>query len=544
MTAYEFVPTDRLDGAARRLVSLEAKGVRLRAGKGRVTPSGALDGVTDDDRNWIGEHQLDLLELLEVRPIQALSEDPSPDRIFDLAPPQMGMWTGAQHPDPAVQATVFATNQSIRLLCIGPMDVEAMQRAFRRVTLKHPALRARLERETPRQGFHPADEMRVAYRDLSGLDTAAVLGILDEEEQSACDFFGGKLARATLFRLAENRHFFHLVCNHVIIDGWSGPILTRDIVSAYRSAPGDDASWREQGRLYFGYLDWEQSSRQKARQSLAVRRWRRWLSDAPSRSISARLDNPRTGEKEFCDAVYKGDLDPSVAPYLGRAGAALGVTPGTVVVAAIMLLLAEESDCSTPIALMLDSGRLRPEQARLCSFFAIPLPIGMCIQHGDSLQVHTSRVAEVLRERRGEPLNWTALLEAYPHRPIADPDNLAPFTFNIVNFDMRDTGMTYGDHSAQEPGQGHAGQGGHGPAAGQLRFMPTPSSYPGYALPGDVCLNITIRRQLSCAWNYNSKIIEPSTIARLATRLGEIITLIGESPLMTVGEALCARVST
>ncbi len=378
------VSTDALDEAVRGLADLEARGIHLRAGGGRVSFIGDADQLSEDDRNWIGERQRDLQELLDVRPIDPLGECPGPDRLFDLTAPQLGLWSGASHPDPRAFAAVSTTNQAIRLRCLGLIDIRAVARAFRRVVLKHPALRARLERSAPKVGFHPVDEMQVGYRDILGLKEAAVLQLLDEEEQAPFEFFGGKLSRATLYRWAENRHLLQIVCNHIIIDGWSAPIVTRDFIAAYNAGPGDDAPWRDRGRLYFGYLDWEQSTRQKARRRLAALRWRRWLSEAPSRPVSARVDEPRTGDHEICDAVHNVDLDPEIMPRLCDAAPKLGATAGNIVIAAIMLLLVEESECDTPVALMLDSGRWRPEQAELCSFFATPLPIAMRVRHDES----------------------------------------------------------------------------------------------------------------------------------------------------------------
>jgi hypothetical protein len=541
MLAPEAPPSDQTDVAIGKLLGLEGKGIRLRPTAHRILPAGDLEKLEESDRRWIETHEQALLRLLQVRPIRALDEDPDPARTFGLAPPQMGMWIGAGHADPAVRESVATTNQSIRLLCQGAIDFEAVERAFRRITLKHPALRACLECDAPRQSFHSADDMNVARRDLSGMSRSAAQAVVEQTEKSGCAFFGGQLTRATVFRLAEETHLFHLVCNHVVIDGWSAPIVTQDFISAYRAGPGDDTPWREQGRFYFGYLEGEQNLAKSARKDLAAGRWRRWLADAPSRSVSPRPDRLRAGDKEFCDAVHRETLDPALPTLLGRAARALGVTPGAIVTAAIMLLLVEESDCDTPVALMLDSGRSRPEQARLCGFFATPLPISMSIDPCESLEAHASRTAAVLRERRGEPLDWAALTDAYPHRPAANPDRLAAFTFNIVNFDVMGSGASAGGPPA------HAVSGaqpdGLRPAASvdAVRFQPLPPAYHGAANPGDLCPIIVIHGRPACLWSYNARLFDPGTLHRLTVRLVELISLICERPAATVGETIRAR---
>jgi hypothetical protein len=376
------------------------------------------------------------------------------------------------------------------------------------------------------------------------LDKAVVTEILADEERSPFEFFGGKLARAHLVRCSENVHLFQLVCHHVIIDGWSAPILKRDFISAYFADSDDQGPWREQGKLYFGYLDWERSVGRAARKRLSLLRWRRWLSEAPSHSVSVHLDRPRKAALEICDAVHMEDLDSSLSDALAETARTLGLTVGAVVTAAIMLLLAEESGCDVPVAVMLDSGRSRPELARLCSFFAIPLLVSMRIERDMSLAAHASAVSKMLRDRRAEPMDWASLQDAYPHRPVAHPDRLAAFTFNIANFDMRSAAE--GPGSAPRPAAASprpTGAVDREPRSqlsrsDQVRFVPLPVEYRGYANPGDLCLNIAIGGELNCAWNYNSNLIEPGTLRRLSTRLAEIIRDICEQPSLCVREAV------
>ncbi len=162
-----------------------------------------------------------------------------------------------------------------------------------------------------------------------------------------------------------------------------------------------------------------------------------------------------------------------------------------------------------------------------------------------------TRTAAVVRECRAEPLDWAGLLEAYPHRPAADPDRLAAFTFNVVNFDILGASTTSAStiSASTTPGtpavrgtvEERSSPRGQGPDSGQLRFVPAPAAYHAVANPGDLCLNFLIRRRPMCAWNYNSRLVAPGTMHRLSTRLTELITLICDQPSITVGEAICAR---
>ncbi len=53
------------------------------------------------------------------------------------------------------------------------------------------------------------------------------------ERAAVCDLAGQPAFRAVLIRVAERRHRFVLTNHHIVLDGWSMPILLREIFASY-----------------------------------------------------------------------------------------------------------------------------------------------------------------------------------------------------------------------------------------------------------------------------------------------------------------------
>src|SRR6202047_5623270 len=62
------------------------------------------------------------------------------------------------------------------------------------------------------------------------------------------------LLRFPLRRIADSEHRLILTCHHLLLDGWSGPILVRELLTLYAHA--GDAGVLPPVRPYRDYLSW------------------------------------------------------------------------------------------------------------------------------------------------------------------------------------------------------------------------------------------------------------------------------------------------
>ena len=124
----------------------------------------------------------------------------------------------------------------------GPLDPHRLRDAVHTVLNRHPNLAARFcdQFDQPVQ-IIPADPVAAwRYVDLSA-DDVDVDADVDEQIQrvcaaeraAVCDLADPPAFRAALIRTAEDRHRCVLTFHHIVVDGWSMPILLQEIFAGY-----------------------------------------------------------------------------------------------------------------------------------------------------------------------------------------------------------------------------------------------------------------------------------------------------------------------
>ncbi len=157
--------------------------------------------------------------------------------LLPLLPLQQGLLFHAQV-DPAAQAYATMTRVTLE----GTPDVERLQRALDQVLRAHPQLAARFDADASGAswqivpadpGHWPLDVLRLD--DLDEPDRAAALAAIERGEL-ARDFTParGPLVHAALVWLAPERHVLLLNAHHLVVDGWSTPLLLEALLTAYR----------------------------------------------------------------------------------------------------------------------------------------------------------------------------------------------------------------------------------------------------------------------------------------------------------------------
>jgi non-ribosomal peptide synthase protein (TIGR01720 family) len=131
----------------------------------------------------------------------------------------------------------------------GALDAKRLRDAVHTVVARHPNLAARFCEEfgEPVQ-IIPADPV-MAWRYLELDPDNDVEGetqrLCAAERAAVCDLADQPTFRAALIRTAGNRHRFVLTIHHIVIDGWSLPILLQEIFASYYGERlGAPASYR------------------------------------------------------------------------------------------------------------------------------------------------------------------------------------------------------------------------------------------------------------------------------------------------------------
>ena len=120
----------------------------------------------------------------------------------------------------------------------GVLDQHRLRDAVHTVVARHPNLAPRFTDQfgAPVQVLMAEPQTAWRFVDLRGddCDPAAEVDQLCATERSAvCDLLSRPTFRAALIRTAANEHRFVLTFHHIVIDGWSLPILLQEIFASY-----------------------------------------------------------------------------------------------------------------------------------------------------------------------------------------------------------------------------------------------------------------------------------------------------------------------
>ncbi len=133
---------------------------------------------------------------------------------------------------------VYAVQLDITLS--GRLDQHRLRDAVHTVVNRHPNLAARFcQRFDEPVQIIPADPVapwRYVELGADGVDVDEQIQRLCAAERAAvCDLADQPAFRAALIRIAEDRHRFVLTNHHIVLDGWSMPILLQEIFAGYHA---------------------------------------------------------------------------------------------------------------------------------------------------------------------------------------------------------------------------------------------------------------------------------------------------------------------
>jgi hypothetical protein len=170
--------------------------------------------------------------------------------------------------------------EQLSLTLRGDLDVAAFEQVWRQVTRRHATLRTAFVWEgldEPLQLVRRRAEARWEHVDLRGLPA-------DEQQRRSAAYLRADrergfalpeapLMRMWLGRLTDETRQFVWSFHHLLLDGWSLPIILEEVLSAYEASRGAKVSKADSGRPYIDYINWlgqQDTSRAEAF-------WRRYL---------------------------------------------------------------------------------------------------------------------------------------------------------------------------------------------------------------------------------------------------------------------------
>ncbi|MFE3682089.1 amino acid adenylation domain-containing protein [Streptomyces sp. NPDC059095] len=408
-------------------------------------------------------------------------------------------------------------NTGLTLRLRGALDTDALRRALLRLAARHDALRTTFRTDGGQGTQHIAasPELPLKIADLADApDTdrrRAAEELLADELGRPHDLATGPLTRALLIRLDDADHLLLLAQHHIVTDGWSVGILTRELAALYRAeTTGEPDGLAEPAVQYPDFAVWEQAQRGSEAEAGHLRYWRRHLEGV--QQLELPTDHPRPAVRTTSGAGHRRHLPPALMARLRTLATGRGTTVFTVLAGACALLFARYSGQRDVAFGTITTGRDRQELEDVVGFFANTVVVRADVDERASVD----RFVERMR---------TTLLDAFAHDAV-------PFDRVVEELAVpRDPSRTPLVQALVVQQTATAR-----PRAGGLRFDDHPLPRP--AARFDLVLEFTPDADGGCVLTaeFNTDLFEPATVARMARHVQRLLEAMADGPGRTLAE--------
>lgn len=278
------------------------------------------------------------------------------ESIYPLSPMQQGMlFHTLYEPQSGVYLEQFCLTLS------GNLDISVFQQACVRVVKRHPVLRTLVvweKQEKPLQVVCKQVELpwqNYDWRSLSATEQQERLeAFLQADRVQGFVLDKAPLMRFTLIRVADDTYEFVWSFHHLLIDGWSWPILCKEVFAFYSALLKGKYLYLNTPRPYRYYINWLQQQDLRAAEIF----WRQQLHGftSPTRLLLDRgeahnLQQPKTYHEQHCC------LSATITAALQSQAQQYHLTLSTFVQAAWAILLGRYTDESELVFGATVSGR-------------------------------------------------------------------------------------------------------------------------------------------------------------------------------------------
>ncbi|MEU6585622.1 amino acid adenylation domain-containing protein [Nocardia sp. NPDC046763] len=250
--------------------------------------------------------------------------------VWPLAPLQSGLFVHAVIATPAAPGVADVYNVQTVLRPGGAIDRDRLRQAGQRILQRYANLRAAFVFDASGKPLQVVPEtVELPWREVDLASADDLVELAAQERARRFDPARPPLLRFTLARVAEAEPVLIVTYHHILFDGWSVPLMLRDLLALYTGGeqlPAPAGSFRD-------YLAWNHGRDAAA----STRAWRRVLDGVSALTLVAPA--ARTRETTVTTGEYRWSLDAETTGALGGSAAELGVTVNTVVQVVWAILL-------------------------------------------------------------------------------------------------------------------------------------------------------------------------------------------------------------
>ncbi|WP_269856945.1 non-ribosomal peptide synthetase [Streptomyces sp. RPT161] len=445
-------------------------------------------------------------------PAEAIPPAPR-DQPLPLSSAQRRLWF---LDDLTAGGTEYNTGVALRLR--GPLDPGALRRALDRLAARHVSLRTTFT-TVDGQGVQRIDAdatLPLRTADLGALPAQqrAEAGerLLTEELSRPYDIATGPLSRALLIRIDSDDHLLLLAQHHIVTDGWSVGVLTRELAALYHAeVSGEPDSLPVPSVQYPDFAVWERQRPAGDADAEDLAYWKRHLTGM--QHLDLPTDRPRPAVRTTPGAAHRQHLPADLVARLRNLAGGRSTTVFTLFAGAAALLFSRYSGQRDVVFGTITNGRGRRDLEDVTGFFANTVVLRAQVDDTATVDrfVETMR-ATVLDAFAHDGVPFDRVVEELA--PARDPSRTPLVQVLVVqqaplDLPSRAGGLRIDDHPLPRPA---------------ARF--------------DLVLEFTPRADGTCELTveYNTDLFEARTVDRMSRHLHRLLEGMADGPHRTLGE--------
>ncbi len=243
---------------------------------------------------------------------------------------QRELWLASQ----LGQEASLAFNESVTLRMSGSLHLQALQDALLALSDRHESLRSTFGADGMTMLIAPRGTLQARLLDLSAqaaaAQTEALAALKRHEVTEPFNLTRGPLVQATLVRLGAALHELVVTAHHIVCDGWSFGVVSRELMALYGAFAGGQAQAALPPADSFGDYVLAGHGNEQTRATEADERYWVQVFDGSVPVLDLPADRPRGSVRGFAsrreDLVLRPDLVQAARTLGAPRGASLFAT--------------------------------------------------------------------------------------------------------------------------------------------------------------------------------------------------------------------------
>ncbi|HWA24157.1 MAG TPA: condensation domain-containing protein, partial [Lacunisphaera sp.] len=359
--------------------------------------------------------------------------------LREMTPVQEGMYYAQMRGD---AGDAYRVQQHWQL--VGEVEINAMQQAYRSLLGRHEMLRARIIHTLggrPLQAFLAESIGEWRYIDCRTEKRESLVELVWRDWSQGFDLARDGLLRLTLVCVDEQKWSLLLSAHHIILDGWSMPILFDELLALYDGFSRKQAVQLTPAVPFSRHLDWL-----REQDKAAIQKY--WLKRLDEMGATGRLPL-KSVINDTIRRTQEVTIDDALAAKLETAAHGLGVSLNALTLTAWSLALRTLSIAEEVVVGNVTSGRSGEieEVERMVGMCLSTLPFRIDFSADESLGELVQRVQRLANEDQAHSGVALAQLQAdleideglfdhlygYLNYPPSADSKILPFTFKSVS---------------------------------------------------------------------------------------------------------------